>query len=281
MTDSKSPDPMKDEQTARFRAILDGDEEDKPAPASGSTGSIMDRLPRAAKPASPPSDPPRQPPAAPAPKVAARSEAGVSRKSRAERVASAYWTVTGTMSLIVDAILVAVIIILLWQVRKLNLQLDMLQGLPSMPLETVKGLYDNFEKMNTAHIVTTIPYSTEIPVQFDIQINQQTEVVLSRDTPINGARVTLSTGGLEISNAPANIILPAGTPLPITLTLTIPVDKRVPVVLNVPVDINLANTDLGAPFTGLMDVLEPLYCLLDPAAVDSLGVSICEKAKLP
>ena len=50
-----------------------------------------------------------------------------------------------------------------------------------------------------------------------------------------------------------------------------PVDKKVPVHLMVPVNINLALTDLGVPFTGLMDVLEPLYCLLDPEAVDAQG----------
>lgn len=150
-----------------------------------------------------------------------------------------------------------------------------------MPLDTVSGLYSNFEKMNQAHITTTIPYDTEIPVQFDIQINQQTEVVLSQDTPINGARVTLSTGGLEISNAPANIILPAGTRLPIMLTLSVPVNKNVPVHLLVPVNIDLATSELGVPFTGLMDVLEPLYCMLDPLAVDSQGLLICEKAKAP
>jgi hypothetical protein len=59
------------------------------------------------------------------------------------------------------------------------------------------------------------------------------------------------------------------------------VNKNVPVHLMVPVDINLAVTDLGASFTGLMDVLDPLYCLLDPKAVDSQNVSICEKAKTP
>ena len=150
-----------------------------------------------------------------------------------------------------------------------------------MPVDTVSGLYNNFEKMNAAHIKTSIPYDTEIPVQFDIQINQQSEVVLSRDTPINGALVTLSTGGLEISNAPANIILPAGTRLPITLVMTVPVNKNVPVHLLVPVDIDLSTSELGVPFSGLMDVLEPLYCVLDPRAVDSQGVLICEKAGTP
>lgn len=274
MTKPNSSDPLKDEQTARFRAILDGDKEDEPTRAPESSRSVLDRLPRAVKTASP----------APQPRALAANphlEAGAGRKSRKERYTVAFWNVTSWMSLTVDAVLIAIVIILLFYVRQLNLEMKELKSLTTMPVETVSGLYKNFEKMNSAHIVTTIPYDTEIPVQFDIEINQQTEVVLSRDTPINGARVTLITGGLEISNAPANIVLPAGTRLPIMLTLTVPVDKRVPVHLVVPVDINLALTDLGVPFTGLMDVLDPLYCLLDPKAVDSKGVLVCEKAKTP
>ena len=185
------------------------------------------------------------------------------------------------MSLLVDAILIAVMLILLINVRKLNLELNELKSLSGMPLETVSGLYANFEKMESARIVAEIPLTIEIPVQFDLQINTQTEVVLSQNTPISGARVTLSTGGLEISNAPADIILPAGTRLPIILILTVPVSRNVPVNLLVPVNIELAKTDLNAPFVGLQDVLEPLYCLLDPKAVASDGILICEKAKTP
>jgi hypothetical protein len=181
----------------------------------------------------------------------------------------------------VDSILIAVVIILLFYVRRLNLQMNELMSLSDMPLDTVSGLYGNFEKMNNAHIITTIPFNTEIPVQFDLQIDQPTEVVLSRDVRINDAIVTLVAGGSLLSNTPANIILPAGTRLPIMLSLTVPVNKMVPVSLNVPVDIDLAKSDLGVPFTGLMDVLEPLYCMLDLEAVDAQGVSICEKAKIP
>jgi hypothetical protein len=282
MTKTNPAEPLRDEQTARFRTIMDGDNEDEPKrPLPEPHRSVMDRLPRAAKLASPPSEPAAQLPAADASAEHPHPKAEAGRKSRTERFASAYWTVTGTISLIINVILISLILILAIQVRKMNTELIMLKSLASLPLETVRGLYTNFEKMNSAHIVTTIPYDTEIPVQFDIQINQQTEVVLSQDTPINGARVTLTTGGLEISGAPANIVLPAGTRLPIMLTLTVPVDKKVPVHLVVPVDINLALTDLGIPFTGLMDVLDPLYCMLDKAAVDAQGISICEKAKTP
>lgn len=281
MTKSNFSDPVKDESTARFRAILKGDEEEEPVPAPESPGSILDRLPRAVKSASSQPEPTRQPPATRASRENPPDETGTGQKSRRERYRHAFWDVTSWVGLLIDAVTIAVIIILLFYVRRLNIKVNELMSLTSMPVETVSGLYTNFEKMNSAHIVTTIPYDTEIPVQFDIQINQQTEVVLSQDTPINGARVTLNTGGLNISNAPANIVLPAGTRLPIMLTLTVPVDKKVPVHLMVPVDINLAMTDLGAPFTGLMDVLEPLYCMLDLEAVDAQGVSICEKAKIP
>ena len=304
MTKPNSSDPLKDEQTARFRNILKGDEELEPTQISEPSAPVTKRLP---KPAETASNPPRKtgglhlPPVKPAPQKEPKKEAvkekgkvaekeatkGIVPKveagsmSRRERYKSAFWTVTGTLSLVVDAILIAIVIMLLFYVRRLNIQVKELMSLSSMPLDTVSGLYSNFEKMNAAHIITTIPYDTEIPVQFDLQINQATEVVLSQDTPISGARVTLTTGGLEISNAPANIILPAGTRLPIQLTLTVPVSRNVPVHLSVPVNIDLATSELGVPFTGLMDVLEPLYCLLDPLAVDAQGLLICEKAKTP
>ena len=277
MTESTFPDPLKNEPTARFRAIMDGDNADEPKRASDPPRSILDGLPRAPKPASPTPEPR----AARASAAKPPPEAVAGRKSPSERYTHAFWNVTSWMALLVDSILIAVVIILLLYVRRLNLQMNELMSMKSIPLDAVSGLYTNFEAMNSAHIQTTIQYDTEIPVQFDIQINQQTEVVLSQDTPINGARVTLTTGGLEISSAPANIILPAGTRLPIMLTLTVPVDKMVPVHLMVPVDIDLAVSDLGVPFTGLMDVLEPLYCLLAPKAVDAQGVLICEKAKTP
>ncbi len=277
MTRTNSSDPLKDDQTARFRAILKGDDDEEAArPPEESPRSVLDRFPRASKPASAP----------PGPRAARASatrpppEAGAGRKSRKERYTVAFWNVTSWMALLVDSILIAVVIILLFYVRRLNIQMNELQKWSNLPLPLVKGLYSNFESMNGAHIQTSVPFNTEIPVQFDLQINQQTEVVLSQAITISGAHVTLATGGLEISST-ATIVLPAGTHLPIMLSLTVPVSRNVPVSLQVPVDIDLAQTDLGASFTGLMDVLEPLYCLLDPDAVDSKGMLICEKAGLP
>ncbi len=274
MPTNNSADPLKDEQTARFRAILKGDEGEEPTRPPEPSRSILDRFPRAAKPAS---TPPR-----PRPSAAKKPpEAGAGLRSRKERYRYVFWDVTSWFGLIIDVVMIAVILFLLLYVSRLNIQMKELMSMSTMPLETVSGLYTNFEKMNNAHIITTIDYKTDIPVQFDLQINQQTDVVLSQDVRINGAVVTLVAGGSLLSNTPANIILPAGTRLPIALSLNVPVDKTVSVSLQVPVDIPLASSDLGPAFTGLMDVLEPLYCLLDPGAVDANQFSICEKAKIP
>jgi hypothetical protein len=284
MTRPNSSEPAKDEQTTRFRNILKGDMDEEVTIPPRLPPRVREQVP----PASEPVVPARNGRAARlrASKLGAKPEgippeAESGKKLRREKIQSAFWTVTGTISLLVDAILIAIVIMLLFYVRSLNFKLNEMTKLSSMPLDTVRGLYSNFEKMNDAHIITTIPYDTEINVQFDIPLNQQTEVVLSQDTPINGARVTLTTGGLEISSAPANIVLPAGTRLPITLSLSVPVNRNVPVHLLVPVDIDLATSELGVPFTGLMDVLEPLYCMLDPMAIDARGMFICEKAKTP
>jgi len=292
---------LNDDSTARFHAILEGDRNGEEIPISSPPlqppRDALDFLPRASNDESAASAPPPEPSrdildrlpraskgasAAPGPRRHANPppETGPAPKSRRERYRHAFWHVTSWLALLVDSILIAVVIILLLYVRRLNVQVSELMKLTDMPVTTMSRLYNSFEDMNNAHIVTTIPFDTEIPVQFDLQINQQTEVVLSQDIRINGAHVTMSTGGLEISSA-ANIILPAGTRLPIMLALTVLVDKKVPVSLQVPVDIVLSQTDLGAAFTGLMDALEPLYCMLEPLATDKAHVLICEKAKTP
>lgn len=201
--------------------------------------------------------------------------------SRKLRLAPAFWTIASTLSLMVNLILIIVLLFLLNYVSQLNLQINQLLEYAKLPQETVQGLYDNFVLMDDAHIRTQIPVSLVVPVKFDITINTQTDVILTQDTTINQARVTLTTGGLNISNAPANIILPAGTRLPVSLSLVVPVDQTVPVSLIVPVDIALKDTDLHTPFLGLQQVIQPLYCLLDPQATSKAGLMICEQPQTP
>ncbi len=140
------------------------------------------------------------------------------------------------------------------------------------------GLYTNFVKMDDASIKTTIHVEKDIPVQFSLNVSGATNVTLSQDVSISGALVTVNTGGLNINNARANIVLPDGTILPIFIeNLVVPVDKTVPAILDVPVDIPLNATDLHEPFVGLQKVVEPYYCLLQPDIIIN-GVKVCENA---
>jgi hypothetical protein len=92
--------------------------------------------------------------------------------------------------------------------------------------------------------------------------------MLSQDVTISGALVTVQTGGLNITNARATIVLPQNTVLPINIeNLVVPVDQKVLAVLDVPVDIPLDQTELHEPFTGLQQVVRPWYCLIEPNAI--------------
>ena len=261
-------------QTQKMKAVEDAALQSPPPPEStpGSTSNFkLFRVSRQAK-----SQDVVEPSVEPT-----EREAAPASPSRKWRFAPAFWTIASTLSLGVNLILIIVLFFLLNYVSKLNLQITELLEYAKLPEDTVKGLYENFVLMDNAHIRRDIPVSLEVPVKFDIAINTQTEVVLSQDTSITQARVTLSTGGLNITNAPANIILPAGTRLPINLSLVVPVDKTVPVSLVVHVDIPLNETDLHNPFTGLQQVVQPLYCLLDPQATSNSGLYLCPPPVVP
>lgn len=166
----------------------------------------------------------------------------------------AFWTVSALISLVINVILVAMLLGLGRQVFTLKTVLkDQLLG----------QLYGSFALMDEAHIKTTIPVEASVPAKFDLPLKTNTTVTLTEDTRLSNATVSrLETGGLTISNAPADIILPAGTRLPIALELTVPVDEKIPVKLSVEVDIPLNETDLHAPFVGLQNVVTPYYLML-------------------
>ena len=228
-------------------------------------GNPLDRLPRAAPPAKP---------SAPAAASPSEKKAPPREKKaffRWNKVLPAFWTIASLISMTINIVLLVVVILLVQNRQALkpltDIAMDTGKGLLS-------GLYSNFEKMDAAHIKTNIPVDSEIPVQFDLALNQETTVVLSQEVVIRNAHVNISTGLLNI-NAPATVTLPAGTSLPIILNLTVPVDTSVPVHLDVPVDIALNQTDLHEPFVGLQEVLKPLYCLVDPHAVSLQQLPIC------
>jgi hypothetical protein len=181
-----------------------------------------------------------------------------------------FWTIASVISLTLNVILVIVLVTLLFNMQRFNVG-----NVMNLGNSFLGGLYTNFEKMDRAHITTNVQVNTTLPVKFDLQLNQSTNVILSQDVTIDNAVVTVKTGGLNITNALTTIVLPQGTTLPIVLNLTVPVDTTVPITLNVPVDIPLEQTQLHEPFVGLQDVVKPIYCMINSGALDLDGQPVC------
>jgi hypothetical protein len=169
------------------------------------------------------------------------------------KIGPAFWNIASLLSLTVNIVLLVILVLV-------GRELFALKALVSDQL--VSGLHENFVKMDQARITTTIQVDDTIPVTFDLPVQTETTVVLTKDTRIKNAIVNLSTGGLSITRAPANILLPAGTKLPIALNIVVPVNTTVPVSLKVPVDIPLNQTELHEPFIGLQKVVLPYDQLL-------------------
>ncbi len=178
------------------------------------------------------------------------------------KVAPAFWTVASLISLTVNVILIAVLLAVGKHAFTLKKAVS--------PL--LDGLNENFVLMDQAVIATHVEVHDQIPVVFDLPVEADTDVVLSKDVLIRNARVNLSTGGLLIQNAPADIVLPKGTRLPIRLSIVVPVNTKVPVDLDVPVHIPLRKTELHRPFVGLQHVVAPYQQLIDgiPDSWDAL-----------
>jgi hypothetical protein len=149
--------------------------------------------------------------------------------------------------------------------------------------DLIGGFYYNFVLMDRAHITTTvevvdtIKVVDRIPVVFDLKLEQDTQVVLTKDTPIENATIYLNNQAV-----PLDLILRAGTPLSINLDLNVPVSQTIPVVLDVPinlevpVDIPLAESKLHDPFIGLQEVLSPYYWSLYESKASWADFPFCQ-----
>ena len=123
----------------------------------------------------------------------------------------------------------------------------------------VEGLVYNFD---SAVINKTIYISQTIPVEFDLPLNQNTNVELTSSVPLNrSATFVLPSGGGRI-NGTVSLALPDGMDLPVHLSLMVPVRQQLPIQMEVPVSIPLKETDLGAVTGELVDILTPYTKLL-------------------
>jgi hypothetical protein len=172
----------------------------------------------------------------------------------------AFWTVTAIFSLLVNIIFIAILIIFgnfFFELKK-----TVADGL-------VTGISNNLELMDQAHIVTTVLVETTVqlqdnlPVVFNLPINQSTQLSITEDIRVPGATIYLN-------NTPVltDLTLPAGTPIQVNFDMTIPVsesipvDITVPVSLMVPLDVAVDQTDLHQSIVGLQSVIEPYKVVL-------------------
>jgi len=236
------PKPPLKERVAAFFASLKKDDKDKAEKAKKTTKSLSFLKKEKAEPE----------------KVKKDKEPKQAREKREPgpllaRFGPIFWTISGAIALLIALIMLVAVIVIASNAMKVTAQInDHLVG----------NLYDSFVAMDEASIKTTIPIQTEVPAKFDVLLDTMTTVNLSEDVYITSATVSLTTGGLSITNAPTNIILPEGTELPIHLILTVPVDEMIPVEMLVEVDIPLAETELHDPFVKLQRTIQPYYMWL-------------------
>lgn len=167
---------------------------------------------------------------------------------------NSFKTVAIWFSFILNLVTLIVLILVIMQIFKIK------NGILE-PL--VDGLHRDFAGLDEAIITRTINVDDTIPVQFDLPLNQQTNVVLTDNVPIvANASFTLPGGG-GVINGRVDIVLPKDLVLPVQLSMVVPVDTTIPVQLPVAVEIPLNETQLHYPFKDMRDLLEPYVRVMD------------------
>jgi len=215
--------------------------------------------------------PPAQPP--PPPVVYADPSPEYRPAPWSSRFLPAFWTIASVLSLIVNVILFALLLIafrMLGEVRTTTE--DQVSGL-------LGGLYENFVRMEDATISRTIPVDANIPIDIMVPI-QNVPIRLSQPADIRDVRVVIDMPGFHLDSPRTRVILPAGTPLVVNFDSPLPVQNTIPVHLDVPVNIPLRETQLREPFQGLQQVVRPWYCLVEPNAFLN-GQEVCSPFTSP
>jgi hypothetical protein len=183
-----------------------------------------------------------------------------------EKVAPAYWNVTGSLSLLVNAILIAVILLMSREIFSLKRMIVR---------DLMGGLAANFALMDQARIQANVPVDLAVPLDLQIPISMATNVTVTRDTPVDNASVKIYTGIINI-NGPADIVIPAGTVLPIQLNLTVPYQDVVKYATSVRVDIPIAATSLHDPFVNLQGLVAPYVVSFSESPFHWEDIAICK-----
>jgi hypothetical protein len=189
------------------------------------------------------------------------------------RLLPAFWTVASVVSMVVNLVLIAILLIALRMLGTLQLTAnDQFSGV-------LGGMYHNFVRMDQAAIISNIPVQESIPLDIVVPVQTTTRIFLAESVVIPNAHVRINTGTVSI-DADAEVTLPAETPLNVRLDFPLTVRNSIPISINVPVNIPLSQTQLHEPFVGLQEVVRPYYCLVEPNATLN-NVQICSPLASP
>lgn len=167
---------------------------------------------------------------------------------------NSFKTVAILFSFVLNFVLLVVLLIVLMQLFQIK------NGILE-PL--VDGLHRNFVGLDEAVIERSITVDDEIPVVFDLPLNQRTNVVLVEDVPLMASASFTLPGGGGVINGRVDIVLPRDLVLPVQLNMMVPVDTDIPVNLLVDVKIPLNETQLHYPFDNMRSLLEPYVRVMD------------------
>ena len=186
----------------------------------------------------------------------------------------AFWTVACIFSLLVNVILVGLLV-------SFGHQFFEVKALVSDGLVTEAS--NNLAMMDQAHIVINVPVETTVrvqdnlPIAFDVPINQNTQLSLAEKTNISGAQIYLNNTAVTTDlTLPANTLLQANFDMTIPISTSVPVDITVPVTVQVPVDIAIDKTDLHQSIVGLQEALAPYKTTLGTTFNSPQELLICK-----
>ncbi len=185
----------------------------------------------------------------------------------------AFWTVACIFSLLVNIILVGLLV-------SFGHHFFALKALVSDGLVTEAS--NSLAMLDQAHIVITVPVETTVrlqdnlPVAFDLPINQNTQLSLTEESNITGAQIYLNNTAVTTDlTLPANTPLQANFDMTIPVSTSVPVDITVPITLQVPVDIAIDKTDLHQSIVGLQEAIEPYKTTMGSAFNSPDELLIC------